>query len=85
MRLVLASLMLSAAPLAVLAAPAEIPATVSAVTLFPTGAQVTRVLEVPGGEVVVPNLPDGTDITGLRVTVATCAVEANPLLPSLPS
>lgn len=80
MRLVLASLMLSAAPLAVLAAPAEIPATVSAVTLFPTGAQVTRVLEVPGGEVLVPNLPDGTDITGLRVTGEGVQIGATTLI-----
>lgn len=64
-----ASLCLACAPAALFAAPAEIPATLSAVTLFPEGAQVTRSLSVPAGvtEVLVPDLPDGTDPASLRV------------------
>ncbi|PYF09718.1 uncharacterized protein (TIGR02231 family) [Rhodobacter viridis] len=64
-----ASLCLACAPAALFAAPAEIPATLSAVTLFPEGAQVTRTIAVPAGatEVLVPNLPDGTDAASLRV------------------
>lgn len=65
-----ATLVLSAAPAALLAAPLEAPAHVSAVTLFPSGAQVTRTLTLPAGttgEVLVPNLPDGTEVATLRV------------------
>ncbi|MFT3687690.1 DUF4139 domain-containing protein [Paenirhodobacter sp.] len=68
MRPVLMSLLLSAAPMAVLAAPVETPAKVVSVTLFPEGAQVTRTVTVPGGEVLVPNLPDNTDPAQLRVS-----------------
>ena len=66
----LASLCLACAPAALFAAPAEIPASLSNVMLFPEGAQVTRTITVPAGvtEVLVPNLPDGTDPAGLRVT-----------------
>ncbi|ETD82047.1 DUF4139 domain-containing protein [Rhodobacter capsulatus] len=65
-----ASLCLACAPAALFAAPAEIPATLSTVTLFPEGAQVTRSVTVPAGvtEVLVPDLPDGTDPASLRVT-----------------
>lgn len=65
-----ASLCLACAPAALFAAPAEIPATLSTVTLFPEGAQVTRAVTVPAGvtEVLVPDLPDGTDPASLRVT-----------------
>ncbi|WP_444430457.1 DUF4140 domain-containing protein [Rhodobacter capsulatus] len=64
-----ASLCLACAPAALFAAPAEIPATLSTVTLFPEGAQVTRSVTVPAGvtEVLVPDLPDGTDPASLRV------------------
>jgi len=66
---VIATLMLASAPAALFAAPSEIPAQVSAVTLFPEGAQVTRTITVPAGvsEVLVPNLPDGTNAEALRV------------------
>ncbi|MBD3787774.1 MAG: DUF4139 domain-containing protein, partial [Sphingomonadales bacterium] len=61
-------LLFSTAPAALLAAPVEAPSRVSAVTLFPWGAQVTRVIEVAGpGEVIVPDLPENTDPAGLRV------------------
>ncbi|HEY0212558.1 MAG TPA: DUF4139 domain-containing protein [Paenirhodobacter sp.] len=79
MRVLLTSLLISAAPAALLAAPVEIAAPievaakVTAVTLFPQGAQVTRVATVQGGQVLIPNLPDGTDISMLRVTGADAA------------
>lgn len=66
-----AALVLSCAPAALSAAPIEIPAQIKAVTLFPWGAQVTRTVVLPkgsAGEVLVPNLPDGTDATALRVS-----------------
>lgn len=80
MRPVLISLLISAAPMAVLAAPAESPAKVTSVTLFPQGAQVTRTVDVSGGEVLVPNLPDGTDPAQLRVTGAGVTVGAMTLI-----
>lgn len=65
-------LLFTTAPAALLAAPLEAPSRVSAVTLFPWGAQVTRVVEVAASaegarELIVPDLPDGTDAAGLRV------------------
>lgn len=61
-------LLFTTAPAALLAAPVEAPSRVTAVTLFPQGAQVTRVVEVAGpGELIVPDLPEGTDVSGLRV------------------
>ena len=77
-----AALMLACAPAALLAAPAEIPATVSAVTLFPWGAQVARTVAVPAGtsEVLVPNLPDGTDAQALRVAGAGVEIGAVTLM-----
>ncbi|KFI29130.1 DUF4139 domain-containing protein [Paenirhodobacter enshiensis] len=66
------ALMLSAAPAALMAAPIERPATVTAVTLFAQGAQVTRTVEIPAGagtaEFLIPGLPDGTDAATLRVS-----------------
>lgn len=63
------SLLLSVAPAALWAAPAELPAKVTAVTLYPQGAEVTRVVTLTrGGEVLIPNLPDHTDSIGLRVS-----------------
>lgn len=86
MRPVLISLLLSAAPAAVLAAPVESPATVTAVVLFPQGAQVTRTVAVRGGPVLIPNLPDGTDPARLRVTGAGVTVGAMTLIDArLPS
>ncbi|MDD8024595.1 MAG: DUF4139 domain-containing protein [Paracoccaceae bacterium] len=65
-----AALLFSAAPAALFAQTIEAPAHVTAVTLFPWGAQVTRVVEISGDgpqEVIVPGLPDGTRIESLRV------------------
>lgn len=78
-----AALALACAPSALLAAPTEIAARVEAVTLFPWGAQVTRSLDVPAGtagEVLVPNLPDGTDPASLRVAGEGVAVGAVTLM-----
>lgn len=80
MRTALLSLMISAAPAALFAAPQQIPATVTAVTLFPQGALVTRRVEVPGGEVLIPGLPDGTDAASLRVHGEGTAVSAVTLI-----
>lgn len=66
----IAFLSLACAPAALFAAPAELGAKISAVTLFPWGAQVQRAVTVPAGtsgEVLIPNLPAGTDIAALRV------------------
>ena len=64
-----AALLLGATP--ALADTIEAPATIRAVTLFPRGAQVVRdvTLKLPEGqhEVLVPGLPEGTDISTLRV------------------
>lgn len=78
----LASLCLACAPAALFAAPAEIPASLSNVMLFPEGAQVTRTITVPAGvtEVLVPNLPDGTDPASLRVTGAGVEIGAVTLM-----
>ena len=78
----LATLFLATAPGALLAAPVEIPARVTDVTLFPWGAQVVRSLAVPEGatEVLVPNLPDATDPATLRVQGAGVQVGAVTLI-----
>lgn len=74
-------LLFSTAPAALLAAPLEAPSRVSAVTLFPWGAQVTRVVEVGGsGEVIVPDLPEGTDVSTLRVAGAGVKIGAVTLI-----
>ena len=76
-------LLLTTAPGALLAAPLEAPARVSAVTLFPWGAQVTRTVQVSGEgphEVIVPNLPEGTDVSGLRVAGAGVKIGAVTLI-----
>ena len=66
----IAALLASATP--ALADTIEAPATIRAVTLFPRGAQVLREVTVnaPAGrhEILVPGLPEGTDISTLRVT-----------------
>ncbi|MCE5973459.1 DUF4139 domain-containing protein [Sinirhodobacter sp. WL0062] len=76
------TLMLAAAPSALLAAPIEHPARVDAVTLFPWGAQVSRSVAVAEGEteVLVPNLPDGTDVASLRVSGAGVRIGAVTLI-----
>lgn len=65
-----AALLLGACP--ALADTIEAPATISAVTLFPQGAQVVRQVQIKGpsgtNEVLVPGLPKGTDISSLRVS-----------------
>lgn len=81
MRSLFIALLASTAPAALFAAPVALPATVTAVTLFPEGAQVTRTVAVPaGGEILVPNLPDGTDPAGLRVTGTGLAIGAVTLI-----
>lgn len=78
-----AALALACSPSALLAAPTEIAAQLTAVTLFPWGAQVTRTLTLPegvSGEVLVPNLPDGTDASSLRVAGEGVAVGAVTLM-----
>lgn len=65
-----AALLFTAAPAALFAQTVEAPAHITAVTLFPWGAQVTRTVEISGDgaqEVIVPGLPDGTRIETLRV------------------
>ncbi|MDF1619122.1 DUF4139 domain-containing protein [Pseudothioclava nitratireducens] len=68
---ILAGLLIGTAPIAALADTIEARSTVTAVTLYPFGAQVTRVVEVdaPAGvhELIVPDLPDNTYIGTLRV------------------
>ncbi len=78
----LVTLFLATAPGALLAAPVEIPAQITDVTLFPWGAQVVRSLAVPEGtaEVLVPNLPDATDPAALRVQGAGVQVGAVTLI-----
>lgn len=78
-----AALALACSPSALLAAPTEIAAQLTAVTLFPWGAQVTRTVTLPegvSGEVLVPNLPDGTDASSLRVAGEGVAVGAVTLM-----
>lgn len=66
----IAFLGIACAPAALFAAPPELAAKISAVTLFPQGGQVLRAVTVPAGtsgEVLIPDLPAGTDISALRV------------------
>ncbi|RWR11560.1 DUF4139 domain-containing protein [Paenirhodobacter populi] len=80
MRSFLASLLMTVTPAALFAAPVETPAKVTSVILFPQGAQVTRIATVEGGQVLIPDLPDGTDISTLRVTGDGVAVGAVTLI-----
>lgn len=71
-RLPLFTLLCSAAPLALWADTIEAPSKVSSVVLYPWGASVTRQVELsaPAGvhELIVPDLPQGTDASQLRVS-----------------
>ncbi|MDV7270368.1 DUF4139 domain-containing protein [Thioclava sp. A2] len=71
MRSLTLALLLSSVPAALLADVIEAPSNVTAVTLFPWGAQVVREVrvEAPSGvhQLIVPDLPQGTDLSRLRV------------------
>ena len=71
-RLPFFTLLCSAAPLALWADTIEAPSQVSSVVLYPWGASVTRLVELstPAGvhELIVPDLPQGTDPAQLRVS-----------------
>lgn len=73
-RLPFFTLLCSVAPLALWADTIEAPGRVSAVVLYPWGASVTRQVDLtaPEGvhELIVPDLPQGTDPSQLRVTGA---------------
>ena len=72
MRSLTLALLLSSVPAALLADVIEAPSKVTAVTLFPWGAQVVRevAVSVPSGvhQLIVPDLPQGTDLSRLRVS-----------------
>ena len=67
----LAVFMFSTAPAALLADTIEARSTVTRVTIFPGLAQVVRVVEVKGppgaNQLIVPDLPAGTDASSIRV------------------
>jgi uncharacterized protein (TIGR02231 family) len=69
---VLAVFMLSTAPAALLAETIEARSTVTRVTIFPGLAQVVRTVQVTGpagaNQLIVPDLPEGTDANSIRVT-----------------
>lgn len=68
----LAVFMLSTAPAALVAETIEVRSTVTRVTIFPGLAQVVRTVQVTGPEganqLIVPDLPAGTDASSIRVT-----------------
>lgn len=81
MRFVLIAFIVSVAPSALFAEAVESRAEMVSVTLFPQGAQVTRVVDVPtAGEILVPNLPDQTDAASLRVSAEGMAIGAVTLI-----
>lgn len=71
MRMTLTAALMMATALPALADTIETPAKITAVTLFPRGAQVVRqvTLTAPEGthELLVPGLPEGTDVSTLRI------------------
>ncbi|MPQ94698.1 DUF4139 domain-containing protein [Thioclava sp. JE_KL1] len=72
MRITLTAALLAATALPALADTIEAPGKITAVTLFPQGAQVVRqvTLDAPEGshDLLVPGFPEGTDISTLRVS-----------------
>lgn len=68
----LAVFMLSTAPVALLAETIEARSTVTRVTIFPGLAQVVRTVQVTGpagpNQLIVPDLPAGTDASSIRVS-----------------
>ncbi|OWY12295.1 hypothetical protein B6V72_14420 [Thioclava sp. F34-6] len=72
MRITLTAALMAATALPALADTIEVPGKITAVTLFPQGAQVVRQVEVKAPEgshdLLVPGFPEGTDISTLRVS-----------------
>lgn len=82
MRFTLAALALSVAPGA-LFAQQQAQAQITHVTLYPQGAQVTRNVQIDAAEptqIMIPGLPDGTDINQLRLSGDSVEVGAVSLI-----